>query len=268
MPKLRFDNTFEMHYEVDDFTDPWRTPETVIMQHGNDKNGKLWYAWIPLLSGQYHLIRPDFRGQGQSLMPAHKYSWREFADDINTLVESLGLEKVHLLGETLGGTLCLLYAHYYPDKVKSLTMSNAPYRWTYPHVTASLVQTRRWIEEGGVLNRANRTFRNRLGPGSNPERDEWYKQEMGNTPLHTSLEMQDLQLSGEEHTDIFRQVRVPTLIMASQETYDSRPEHARDVAPLIPHARLEVLPGTIGFIAHSEPARCAAIWKEFVAGLD
>ena len=269
MPKLRFDDTFDMHYEVDDFTDPWKTPVTVIMQHGNDKNSRLWYNWVPLLSGQYPLVRPDFRGQGQSLMPAgHKYTWKGFADDMNTLVEFLGLQKVHLLGETLGGTICLLYAHFYPDKVKSLTLSNSPYRWTYPHVTASLVQTRRWIEEGGVLNRARETFRKRLGLESDPGHDEWYKQEMGNTTLHTSLEMQDLQLSGEELTDYFRQVRVPTLIMSSQETYDTRPEHARDVAPLIPNSRLEVLQGTIGFISHSEPARCAAIWKDFIAGLD
>ena len=267
MPKARFDDTFEMHYEDDDFTDPWRTPETVIMQHGNDKNGKLWYAWIPLLSGQYRLIRPDFRGQGQSLMPPHKYTWKGFADDMNALVESLGLQKVHLLGETLGGTLCLLFAHYYPDKVKSLAMATSPCRWTDLQVVATLAQTRRWIEEGGVILRARESFESRLGLGSDPGHDEWYQQEMGKTPLHSSLDMQDIQM-GADICDFFRQVQVPTLIMCSEESHAKWPRYSKEVAPLIPNCRLEVFPGTGGFIAHSEPALCAATWKEFVAGLD
>ena len=36
-----------MHYEVDDFTDPWRRPETVLMLHGNAESGLAWYAWVP-----------------------------------------------------------------------------------------------------------------------------------------------------------------------------------------------------------------------------
>ena len=34
MPVFRSTPDLEMHYEVDDFTDPWRTPETVLMLHG------------------------------------------------------------------------------------------------------------------------------------------------------------------------------------------------------------------------------------------
>ena len=37
-----------MHYEDDDFTDPWSSHETVILHHGNAKSGKLWYGWVPL----------------------------------------------------------------------------------------------------------------------------------------------------------------------------------------------------------------------------
>ena len=57
MPTVKLDETLEMYYEDDDFTDPWRTPETVVLHHGNAKSSRLWYAWVPLLARQYRVIR-------------------------------------------------------------------------------------------------------------------------------------------------------------------------------------------------------------------
>ena len=44
MPSFRRSADLDMHYEVDDFTDPWRTPETVLMLHGNAESGLAWWA--------------------------------------------------------------------------------------------------------------------------------------------------------------------------------------------------------------------------------
>ncbi len=50
-------NAFEMHYEVDDFTDPWRRPETVLMLHGNAESGLAWNGWVPTLARRYKVVR-------------------------------------------------------------------------------------------------------------------------------------------------------------------------------------------------------------------
>ena len=58
MPFAYIDDTLEMFYEDDCFADPWRSePETVVLHHGNSKNTKLWYAWVPVLARQYRVIR-------------------------------------------------------------------------------------------------------------------------------------------------------------------------------------------------------------------
>ena len=46
VPTVKLDETLEMYYEDDDFTDPWRTPETVVLHHGNTKSSRLWYGWV------------------------------------------------------------------------------------------------------------------------------------------------------------------------------------------------------------------------------
>ena len=50
MPTAKLDESLEMYYEDDDYTDPWRNPEIVVLHHGNAKSSRLWYAWVPPVS--------------------------------------------------------------------------------------------------------------------------------------------------------------------------------------------------------------------------
>ena len=49
MPTVRLSPDLEMHYRVDDFTDPWTSPETILLLHGNAESGASWYRWVPVL---------------------------------------------------------------------------------------------------------------------------------------------------------------------------------------------------------------------------
>ena len=89
MPMARIDNATEMYYEEHDFTDPWLDAETVVLHHGNAKNSRLWYAWVPLLARKYRVVRLDARGFGRSTVPHPGYPWSlsGFASDLKTEVD-------------------------------------------------------------------------------------------------------------------------------------------------------------------------------------
>ena len=67
--KLRLDDGTELFYTVDDFTDPWTEPQTVLMHHGMAKNHRMWFGWVPTIARHYRVIRFDMRGMGQSGVP-------------------------------------------------------------------------------------------------------------------------------------------------------------------------------------------------------
>ena len=75
MPTLQLSPDLEMHYRVDDFTDPWREPETVLMLHGNAESGAVWYGWVPHLARRYRVVRPDMRGFGESTPMPRDFPW-------------------------------------------------------------------------------------------------------------------------------------------------------------------------------------------------
>src|SRR5262245_47897505 len=56
----------KLHYQVDDHTDPWTKPDTVLFVHGFTENIEAWRAWVPHFSRRYRMVRVDQRGFGKS----------------------------------------------------------------------------------------------------------------------------------------------------------------------------------------------------------
>lgn len=76
------------------------------------------------LGGSRELILPDSRGTGDSEVPADPVAYRcdRIARDVEALRAKLGLETMDLLGHSAGGTVALLYAAAYPERVGRLIL--------------------------------------------------------------------------------------------------------------------------------------------------
>ena len=131
---VTLDDGCQLFYKVDDFTDPWETPETVVLHHGMAKNHKLWYGWIPIIARHYRVIRFDMRGMGQSSVPEPGYPWSvdNFAADLLQLLDKLELEQVHLVGETVGGSISMRFATQHQERLKTLTACTSPTSFRRP----------------------------------------------------------------------------------------------------------------------------------------
>ena len=97
---------------------------TLVCLHGWLDNSATFHRLAPLLAERYHLLVVDLPGHGLS-QPladgAHYYIWQ----NIETLFELLavkGLDKVHLLGHSMGGVVASLFAGTFADYVDSLIL--------------------------------------------------------------------------------------------------------------------------------------------------
>ena len=66
MPFLDLDPDFKLYYKIDDHTDAWTEPETVVFVHGFTENTEAWRAWVPHFSRKYRVVRYDQRGFGKT----------------------------------------------------------------------------------------------------------------------------------------------------------------------------------------------------------
>ena len=118
------------HYIEDNFTDPWKPCETILIQHGFARHSAFWYHWIPVLSREYRVIRRDARGHGFSSYPAptssYDYSLDTILDEITDTLDQLRLQKVHFLGESTSGMIGEALAARHPERLHSLIVCSSP----------------------------------------------------------------------------------------------------------------------------------------------
>lgn len=86
---------------------------TLLLIHGITSSSHTWDPVIPSLSEHAHVLAPDLLGHGGSDKPAADYSLGALASIVRDLLEHLGLERVTVVGHSLGGGVAMQFAYQY-----------------------------------------------------------------------------------------------------------------------------------------------------------
>jgi pimeloyl-ACP methyl ester carboxylesterase len=95
----------------------------IVFVHGMGGNHATWYQQIPVFAQSYEVISFDQRGFGRSTNPGLQ-GRDAFADDLAALVEHLGLARVALVGQSMGGGTCVGFAARNPRRVAALVLAD------------------------------------------------------------------------------------------------------------------------------------------------
>ncbi len=231
-------------------------------------------AWEPVaapLAGRFQVVRCDLRGQ--LLSPGEPEPTLEaHVRDVVELLDTLGLQRVHLVGTSYGGLLALRVASLHPERAASVcgiatTERITPETWKS---TAELRELCLAAADGGDGGRVL----DFLLPGTyTPEYLEkqapalafhrhwvaalpaiWFR---GIAGLLSSLEGLDLR----PHLGA---IRCPVLVVAGGRDVMFPLEHSRALVEAIPYARLELLPGAPHGMAVENPADVTRVLLEFL----
>jgi pimeloyl-ACP methyl ester carboxylesterase len=271
MPKVTANN-YEMHYELDDFTDPWKTPETVWIQHGFGRSSRFWYHWVPPLASRYRVLRRDMRGHGQSADTGRSYVWSvdDLLNDMKGFLDALGLDRVHYVGESVGGILGVAFATRWPGRFKSMTLCATPTAIRPPIQRMFAVGHENWETALGKLGPGGwvKALMEQGGGtgGANPAHVDWIVSEWSKTPTHV-LQGLCRMVPSVDITPLLPQVRVPTLVLAPARSPISPLSEQVMIRDSIPGARIAVVEGRGHEIYVDDPAACIAALVGFLATL-
>ena len=111
-------------YYVDDFTDPWTSPPTLLMLHSAMSSSRRFYSMVPGLARKFRVVRMDSRGHGNSQVPPPgvPHNKERITQDVLELLDLLKLDSVHIVGGSAGGYTGQLLAINHPARVKSLCL--------------------------------------------------------------------------------------------------------------------------------------------------
>ena len=98
----------------------------VVLVHGSGPGVTAYANWrgvLPELGRDFHVVAPDMVGFGYSERPEEvKYGLDTWADQTLRVMDALGIEKAHLIGNSFGGAIALRLATEHPDRVNKLVL--------------------------------------------------------------------------------------------------------------------------------------------------
>jgi 3-oxoadipate enol-lactonase len=265
MANYRISPDLDMHYQVDDFTDPWLRPQTILMLHGNAESGLAWYAWVPKLARHFRVVRPDMRGFGQSTAMPRDYPWSldRLTDDFCQLLDHLGVERCHLLGAKIGGTIARAVAARRPKRFITLTVVGTPppLRIGAAERVPELIRD---FETRGVEYWARQNMASRLGSAFPPEGAEWWAKFMARTAVSTQVGFMGTIACADIRADLPK-ITCPTLVITTEQSGLGSVEEMRSWQQQIADSELLVLPGNSYHVAATHADRAAEATLDFIA---
>src|SRR5215470_11879378 len=264
MPTVQASPEAQLHYLVDDFSDPWRQQETILLLHGNAESGTAWYGWVPALARRFRVVRPDMRGFGASTPMPRDFPWTLdiIIGDFVRLMDSLGVERFHLIGAKIGGTIARAFAARRGERVITLTVVGTP-----PPMREGAAERAPELaaefERDGVEHWARRTMAGRLGSTFPAEGVEWWIKFMGRTAVSTQIGFMKTINYSDIRADLPKIV-CPTLVITTDESGLASVEETRAWQQTIKNSELLVVPGNSFHVAASDAERCARATLDFV----
>lgn len=100
--------------------------KTVVLLHGKNFAGFYWEPTVvALVNKGYRVIVPDQIGFGKSSKPeSYQYSFHQLASNTEKLINHLKIDKVSVVGHSMGGMLAARFALQYPSRVEKLALVN------------------------------------------------------------------------------------------------------------------------------------------------
>jgi len=118
-----FDPNQNYYSFIDNNTEP------LVFIHGVGLNHKMWDSQIALLNN-YSTITYDLLGHGKTPYNKEEVTLNEFSDQLDYLLKFLKIDKINLVGFSLGSLIALDFASKFQNRLKSLTVIGTTYKRT------------------------------------------------------------------------------------------------------------------------------------------
>lgn len=215
-------NGFEMYYET------LGDGEPLLLVHGWSGNTEYFRPLLETLAENFTLIVPDLRGHGRSTNPAGRFTMGMAADDLEALLDHLGLGRVRALGASAGGLILLHMGVREPSRIEKMVLVGAGTRFL-PHCRESMLAT----DAGAYPETWWELMRSRHSRGD-PQIQEivGYLRSFGENEGDVDFSASDLAT-----------IEAPTLIVHGDQDWCFPPSLAAEMYEAIPTANLWVIPG-------------------------
>lgn len=216
----------------------------VMLAHALSSSLRMWDHQVPALTPHFRVLRYDIRGHGATDAPAGPYTLDQLGADAVALLDALGIERVHMVGLSMGGMIAQNLGLYYSHRLSSLVLCDTTA--VMPDEAQAQWEERMTVarEEGmaGLVQATlERWFTHEFMEQNAPEVESIRKQILF-TPVSGYLGCCEA-IRRLKYLDQLHTIKLPVLIIVGDVDPATTIDDARAMHECIPHSKLVVLSG-------------------------
>ena len=212
-----------------------------------DWESPVWSPLLQQLAACCRLIRYDGRGNGLADREVGDISFAAFVRDLETVVESTGLQRSAFLGISQGAAVAIAYAVRHPERVSKLILYGGYAQGRNKRGSAAELEMARaslammrhgWGDEHSAYMRA---FSSLYLPNGSPEQIRWFAELQRITTTADNAARIRNACDDIDVASLLPEVQVPTLVLHCRHDSVAPLEQGRMIARSIPHAKFVTL---------------------------
>ncbi len=253
----------------------------VLFLHGILGSQRQWARLVDKMDDDYRVIVPDLFGHGESAKPMGDYSLSAHAATMRDLLDHLGIERVTLVGHSLGGGIAMQFFYLFPERVDRLVLVSSGGLGREVNLilrSATLpgaAQVLSFVASTRVLSRVEALGRGASKVGWRPGADitaiwdgfsSLADRESRRAFLATTRAVIDIggqSISAHDH--LGGVLPIPTLIVWGSKDRMIPAWHALSAQRAVPDCRVELFEGAGHFPHLEDPDRFARVLRQFIA---
>lgn len=241
----------------------------VLFAHAFPLNRTMWAPNISALVDRCRCVAADFRGLGETTI-APPYSMEQYADDLAHLLDVLHIERVVLVGCSMGGYVSFAFWRRHRDRVRALVLAD-----TRPGADSEETAMRRrqlidLARTEGSTAVANAQIQSIVGKTTREKQPDTYDavhRMIAQAPAEGIVGALEAMMLRSDSTPLLATIDVPTLIVVGDEDVPTPPKEARGMHEKIAGSTIEVITGA-GHLSNLErPAAFNHVMTEFLVSL-
>lgn len=240
----------------------------LMLVHGFPERGHIFQRQIAALADHFTLLIPDLPGSGNSPYNALLSTTSDFADGLLAALDAEQIDKIVLIGHSMGGYIALAFAQKYPERLSGLGLLHSTAYSDSDEKKANRLKAIQTMEKYGGPAFLKPMIPTLFGQAFKAKHPEFIRDmiESGNN-FETRALQQYYQMMHDrkDKTAVIAQLRKPILFISGTEDKAAPAADLMTQASLVDKAMIEILDGAghMGFIEKSDQVN--AIIKDFLA---